>query len=98
MKKLAILFLITACTSANGPHYDDGHDRAYWDIHYYDKCQYFLTDNTPLKNQGLVKALRENKCIYMTNHFDYSTNPLHQDVEYFQGYNYYVREYVLGNR
>lgn len=92
MKKLAIIAILTisACS-----HYSDGYDNAYHDVAW-NNCKFYITDPTPLKDEELVAALKKNNCIYITDHYDYSTNPLEVDIEYYKGYNAYVKEHVLG--
>lgn len=96
MKKLALLLCLTtaACASGKGPYYDKGHSKAWWDLNWRDKCEYFVSDSTPLKDRDFTSGLKENGCQLTTGHYDFLTGPLSRSVAYHKGYNDYVEEFV----
>ena len=96
MKKLALLsfVFIAACTSSNGPSYDEGHSDAWWDLNWRDNCRYYVTDQTSFQNEKLSAGLKKHNCRYITGHYDKAPPPLYKTVDYHTGYNAYVEEFV----
>lgn len=98
MKKLALVFLLAACSANNmSEYFSNGYYAADTDLDWYEECKYYITDNVVFENQKeLFAKLKQHDCVFITDHNDFKTEPQHIVADYYNGYNKRVEEYVRG--